>query len=79
MQTRKLGNSDLHITPLGCGAWAIGRLGLAVGVGIAGSQRLRGEGINFWQSCLLTPELCTDSWFTQIPPAESGCCGSPEW
>src|SRR6266404_1105218 len=27
----------------------------------------------------ITPELCTDSWFTQIPPAESGCCGSPEW
>jgi aryl-alcohol dehydrogenase-like predicted oxidoreductase len=27
MQTRKLGNSDLHITPLGCGAWAIGGSG----------------------------------------------------
>jgi Kef-type K+ transport system membrane component KefB len=25
------------------------------------------------------PELCTDSWFTQIQPAESGCRGSPEW
>src|SRR5882762_11522561 len=24
MQTRKLGNSDLHITPVGYGAWAIG-------------------------------------------------------
>src|SRR5580704_6082005 len=24
MQTRQLGNSDLHITPLGVGAWAIG-------------------------------------------------------
>ena len=27
MQTRKLGNSDLHITPLGYGAWAIGGSG----------------------------------------------------
>ena len=27
----------------------------------------------------LTPGLCTDSWLTQIPPAESGCRGSPEW
>lgn len=24
MQTRRLGNSDLNITPVGCGAWAIG-------------------------------------------------------
>jgi aryl-alcohol dehydrogenase-like predicted oxidoreductase len=24
MQMRKLGNSDLHITPVGYGAWAIG-------------------------------------------------------
>src|SRR6516162_2820930 len=24
MQTRRLGNSDLHITPIGIGAWAIG-------------------------------------------------------
>jgi aryl-alcohol dehydrogenase-like predicted oxidoreductase len=27
MQTRKLGNSDLHITPVGYGAWAIGGAG----------------------------------------------------
>jgi aryl-alcohol dehydrogenase-like predicted oxidoreductase len=27
MQTRKLGNSDLHITPIGIGAWAIGGSG----------------------------------------------------
>lgn len=27
MQTRKFGNSDLHITPLGIGAWAIGGQG----------------------------------------------------
>jgi len=27
MQMRKLGNSDLHITPVGCGAWAIGGSG----------------------------------------------------
>jgi aryl-alcohol dehydrogenase-like predicted oxidoreductase len=27
MQTRKLGNSDLHVTPLGYGAWAIGGSG----------------------------------------------------
>jgi aryl-alcohol dehydrogenase-like predicted oxidoreductase len=29
MQTRQLGNSDLHITPLGVGAWAIGGGGWA--------------------------------------------------
>src|SRR5262249_14973502 len=29
MQTRQLGNSDLHITPIGVGAWAIGGTGYA--------------------------------------------------
>lgn len=29
MQTRQLGNSDLHITPLGIGAWAMGGAGWA--------------------------------------------------
>ena len=33
MQTRKLGNSDLFITPLGFGAWAIGGGGWAFGWG----------------------------------------------
>lgn len=33
MQTRQLGNSDLHITPLGIGAWAIGGGGWAFGWG----------------------------------------------
>ena len=27
MQTRQLGNSELHITPIGIGAWAIGGSG----------------------------------------------------
>jgi aryl-alcohol dehydrogenase-like predicted oxidoreductase len=33
MQTRQLGNSDLHITPIGIGAWAIGGGGWAFGWG----------------------------------------------
>src|SRR5947209_19996242 len=33
MQTRRLGNSDLSITPIGFGAWAIGGGGWAVGWG----------------------------------------------
>ena len=33
MQTRQLGNSDLHITPLGVGAWAMGGGGWAFGWG----------------------------------------------
>jgi aryl-alcohol dehydrogenase-like predicted oxidoreductase len=33
MQTRKLGNSDLHITPVGYGAWAIGGAGWQFGWG----------------------------------------------
>jgi aryl-alcohol dehydrogenase-like predicted oxidoreductase len=33
MTTRPLGNSDLHITPLGIGAWAIGGSGWAFGWG----------------------------------------------
>ncbi|HWE49813.1 MAG TPA: aldo/keto reductase [Bryobacteraceae bacterium] len=33
MQTRRLGNSDLHITPLGVGAWAMGGGGWAFGWG----------------------------------------------
>ena len=40
MQTRQLGNSDLHITPLGVGAWAIGGGGLPFRLGAAGRQRL---------------------------------------
>ena len=33
MQTQRLGNSDLHITPIGFGAWAIGGGGWAFGWG----------------------------------------------
>ena len=33
MQTKPLGNSDLHITPIGFGAWAIGGGGWAFGWG----------------------------------------------
>jgi aryl-alcohol dehydrogenase-like predicted oxidoreductase len=33
MQSRKLGNSDLHITPIGYGAWAIGGSGWQFGWG----------------------------------------------
>jgi len=33
MQTRQLGNSDLHITPIGFGAWAIGGPGWVFGWG----------------------------------------------
>ena len=33
MQTRKLGSSDLYITPVGYGAWAIGGLGWQFGLG----------------------------------------------
>src|SRR6266436_9890673 len=33
MQTRQLGNSDLHITPVGYGAWAIGGSGWQFGWG----------------------------------------------
>jgi len=33
MQTRKLGNSDLHITPVGYGAWAVGGSGWQFGWG----------------------------------------------
>lgn len=33
MQTRKLGNSDMHITPVGYGAWAIGGSGWDFGWG----------------------------------------------
>lgn len=33
MQTRRLGNSDMHITPIGFGAWAIGGGGWAFGWG----------------------------------------------
>jgi aryl-alcohol dehydrogenase-like predicted oxidoreductase len=31
MDTRQLGTSDLHITPIGFGAWAIGGGGLSPG------------------------------------------------
>ena len=54
MQTRQLGNSDLHITPLGLGTWAIGGGGWANGWGsqddqesIATIKRALGLGINW--------------------------------
>ncbi len=33
MQKRRLGNSDLLITPIGCGSWAMGGAGWAYGWG----------------------------------------------
>lgn len=54
MQTRQLGNSDMHITPVGFGAWAIGGSGWAYGWGgqedsdsIAAIQRALELGINW--------------------------------
>jgi len=54
MQTRQLGNSDLHITPIGLGTWAIGGGGWANGWGsqddqesIATIKRALGLGINW--------------------------------
>ncbi len=38
MKTRKLGNSDLHITPVGYGAWAIGGSGWQFGWGSQDDQ-----------------------------------------
>lgn len=38
MQTRRLGNSDLHITPLGIGAWAMGGAGWAFSWGAQDDQ-----------------------------------------
>ncbi len=40
MQTRQLGNSDLHITPLGLGTWAIGGSGWANAWGPQDDQEL---------------------------------------
>jgi aryl-alcohol dehydrogenase-like predicted oxidoreductase len=36
MKTKRLGNSDLSITPVGFGAWAIGGSGWGVRLGRAG-------------------------------------------
>jgi aryl-alcohol dehydrogenase-like predicted oxidoreductase len=54
MQTRKLGNSDLHITPVGYGAWAVGGSGWQFGWGsqndddsIAAIQRSLELGVNW--------------------------------
>jgi hypothetical protein len=41
---RKLGNSDLRIAPVGCGAWAIGGSGWQFGLGFA--RQCRGEIVN---------------------------------
>ena len=54
MQTRKLGNSDLRITPIGFGSWAIGGPGWAFGWGpqddeasIASIHRALERGVNW--------------------------------
>ena len=54
MQTKQLGNSDLHITPIGFGAWAIGGNNWAFGWGsqddqdsIAAIQRSLDLGVNW--------------------------------
>src|SRR5438105_683926 len=39
MRTRRLGNSDMHITPIGFGAWAIGGGGWAFGWGEQDDQQ----------------------------------------
>jgi aryl-alcohol dehydrogenase-like predicted oxidoreductase len=62
MQTRRLGNSDLMIAPVGCGSWAIGGTGWeyawgpvivgarnakqAEGVMLSGELRLSAEDID---------------------------------
>lgn len=54
MQTRQLGNSDIHITPIGFGAWAIGGTGYAFAWGeqddrdsVAAIRRALDLGINW--------------------------------
>ena len=54
MRTRKLGNSDLNITPVGFGAWAIGGAGYDFGWGpqedtdsIAAIHRALDLGVNW--------------------------------
>ena len=54
METRKLGNSDLMITPVGCGSWAIGGTGWQYGWGpqddeqsIAAIRRALELGVNW--------------------------------
>src|SRR5271165_4778512 len=54
METRKLGNSDLKITPIGFGAWAIGGSGWEFGWGaqddddsVAAIQEALDAGINW--------------------------------
>ena len=54
MQTRKLGNSDMRITPVGYGPWAIGGSGWQFGWGsqndrdsIAAIHRLFELGVNW--------------------------------
>jgi len=54
MKTRKLGNSDLYITPVGFGSWAIGGAGWQFGWGqqndgesVAAIHRALGEGLNW--------------------------------
>ncbi len=41
MQTKPLGNSDLHITPIGFGAWAIGGRNAKQVEGIVGAADFR--------------------------------------
>src|SRR2546423_11844468 len=57
MKTRKLGNSDLHITPVGYGAWAIGGSGWQFGWGtqddedsIAAIHRSLELGVNWFDT-----------------------------
>src|SRR5438270_7549443 len=54
MKTRRLGNSDLHITPVGFGAWALGGAGWEFAWGaqddkdsIAAIHRALGLGVNW--------------------------------
>ncbi|MGC9293265.1 MAG: aldo/keto reductase [Acidobacteriaceae bacterium] len=54
MQTKQLGNSDMHLTPIGFGAWAIGGGGWLFGWGpqqdedsIAAIQRALDQGVNW--------------------------------
>src|SRR6266851_4273339 len=85
MQTRQLGNSDLHITPLGIGAWAIGGPGYAFAWGPqndddsirreceASLRRLRVDTIDLYQLHWPEPDAdIEDGWAEMARLKEEG-------
>src|ERR1035441_3307332 len=81
MQTKQLGNSDMHITPIGIGAWAMGGGGWAFGWGPHGGEAGRRNHFDAYPWCfpsawILLGEKASTYWLCSSTPMRAAVSGS---